>query len=45
MLWMQLLIWFYLQKDLMNHFIFSEFIGVFPFVPKYMTTVLQFSKF
>ena len=41
MLWMQLLILFCLQKYLMNHFIFSEFTGVFPFSPKYMTTVLQ----
>ena len=42
---MQLLVWFCLQTDLMNDFIFSEFTGVFPFIHDYMATILQFLKF
>ena len=42
---MQLLILFCLQTDLMNHFIFSEFMGVFLFIHNYMVTILQFLKF
>ena len=42
---MQLLVLFCLQTDLMNHFIFSEFTGVFPFIHDYMATILQFLKF
>ena len=41
---MQLLILFWPQADLMNHFIFSEFTGVFPFNHDYMSTILQFLK-
>ena len=41
---MQLLIMFYLETDLMNHFIFSEFTGVFLFILDYMITILQFFK-
>ena len=42
---MQLLILFYLQTDLMNYFIFSEFMGVFLFILNYMATIFQFLKF
>ena len=42
---MQLLILFCPQTDLMNHFIFSEFAGVFLFIHNYMATTLQFLKF
>ena len=42
---MQLLILFCLQIDLMNHFIFSEFTGVFPIIDDYMATILQFLVF
>ena len=34
-----------LQIDLMKHFIFSEFTGVFSFFHDYMATLVQFSKF
>ena len=39
---MQLLILFWLQTDLMNHFIFSKFTGVFLFIHNYMAAILQF---
>ena len=42
---MQLFILFRLQTDLMNHFIFSEFTGVFLFIHNYMAAVFQFLKF
>ena len=38
--WMQLLILFWLQIDVMNHIIVSEFTGVFPFIGDYMATFL-----
>ena len=34
-----------LQIDLINHFIFSEFLGVFPIIHDYMATILQFLHF
>ena len=36
---------FCLQTDLMNHFIFCGFTGVFLFIHSYMATTLQFLKF
>ena len=42
---MQLLILFCLQTDLMNHFIFFEFTGVFLFIHIFMATTLQLLKF
>ena len=42
---MQLLILFCLEVDMMRHFIFSEFAGVFSFIRDNMVTILQFLKF
>ena len=42
---MQLLTLFGLQADLMKHFIFPEFTGVFPFIHDYMATILQILRF
>ena len=42
---MQVLIMFFLQTDLMNHFILSEFTGVFLFVHNYKAVILPISKF
>ena len=42
---MQLLILFCLEVDMMKHFIFSEFEGVFSFIRDNMVTILQFLKF
>ena len=44
---MQLLILFCLEVDMMKHFIFSEFAGVFSFIRDRdnMVTILQFLKF
>ena len=42
---MQLLILFCLQTDLIKHFIFSEFTGVFLYIQNYMATISQFLKF
>ena len=35
----------FVQIDLMNHFIISEFTGVFPSIHNHMATILQFLKF
>lgn len=42
---MQLLTLFYIQIDLINHFIFSEFVGVFLFINDYLVTILKFFEF
>ena len=42
---MELLILFGLETDLMNHFIFFEFMGDFLFVHIFMATTLQLLKF
>ena len=42
---MHLLTLFCIQIDLINHFIFSEFTVVFPFIHDYMATILQFLEF
>ena len=34
-----------LQIDFINHFIFSEFLGVFSIIHDYMATILQFLHF
>ena len=41
---MQVLIMFYLQTNLMNHFILFECTGVFLFAHNCMATILQFFK-